>query len=98
MVWVWNAILNYEQGGETSFPSMCWRRNVSLNNGANWLWGENYVYPQICELDKKMIILDSEISQYWYDGFHRVLLNLHHAYYTETYNTIDIVLTNQQRR
>ena len=31
-------------GGETSFLSMSWGRNVSLKNGANWLWGEMYVY------------------------------------------------------
>ena len=31
-------------GGETSFLSMSWRRNVSLKNGANWLWGEKSVY------------------------------------------------------
>ena len=32
-------------GGETSFLSMSWGRNVSLKNGANWLWGEKSVYP-----------------------------------------------------
>ena len=31
-------------GGETSFLSMSWGRNGSLNNGANWLWGEKSVY------------------------------------------------------
>ena len=32
-------------GGETSFLSMSWGRNVSLKNGANWLWGGTSVYP-----------------------------------------------------
>ena len=31
-------------GGVTSFLSMSWGRNVSLKNGANWLWGEKSVY------------------------------------------------------
>ena len=31
-------------GGETSFLSMSWGRNVSLKNGANWLWGKKSVY------------------------------------------------------
>ena len=33
-------------GGKTSFLSMSWGRNVSLKNGANWLWGEKSVYPR----------------------------------------------------
>ena len=32
-------------GGETSFLSMSWGRNVSIKNGASWLWGEKSVYP-----------------------------------------------------
>ena len=38
--------LSYLWGeGETSFLNMSWGRNVSLKNGANWLWGEKSVYP-----------------------------------------------------
>ena len=41
----WAKRLSYLWGGgESSFLSMSWGRNVSLKNGANWLWGEKSVH------------------------------------------------------
>ena len=54
MIRMWNFFLKYEHGGETSFLSIGRNvfpeyelgggRNISLNNGANWLLGEKFVY------------------------------------------------------